>query len=88
MLIISEDPDGRFAFSTNSRLVIRETLDSNHISYLHFDNSDGSPQGWTIMKDSSMEKVKTKFKNLVDQWKVEHINTGFEVFDLTEKEVI
>ena len=86
MLIISEDSDGRFALSTNERLIVRETLDSNHISFLHMDNTNGVPQGWTVMRDSSQEKVQTKFTNLINQWKVEHINKDLEVFEINTED--
>jgi len=88
MLIISEDSDGRFALSTNERLIVRETLDSLHMSFLHMDNTDGMPKGWVIMKDSSKEKVQQKFTNLVNQWKAEHLDNANEVFEISNEEVI
>lgn len=85
MLIISEDADGKFAISTNECLIIRETLDSNHMSFLHMNNTFGVPQGWTVLKDSSQEKVQAKFTNLVNQWKTEHVKKEFEVFEISNE---
>lgn len=86
MLIISEDPDGRFALSTNERLVIRETIDSVHYSVLHIDSTQEGFSGWIVIKDTSVEKVQEKFSALITLWKKEHKLKDFEVFDLNDED--
>lgn len=52
------------------------------------DNTDGMPKGWLIMRDSGKEKVQTKFSDLINQWKTEHTNKGFAVFEISDEDVV